>query len=88
MQHCRALFESLDDLQTHMYEHDDEVEQGATMVKKIKQTSGSLSSENSRSEHAMEDEEDDGNEDVDDGKDFEVNSNTEAMEILPFEEHC
>ena len=38
-QHCLAMFEDLEDLQTHMYEHDDEVEETpksdrATMVQK------------------------------------------------------
>lgn len=49
------MFEELDELQTHMYEHDDGTEGEATMVsKQIKEESGSLSSKSRSSEELME----------------------------------
>eukprot|EP00794_Sanderia_malayensis_P015943 gene15943-17546_t len=83
--HCHAMFESLDDLQTHMYEHENEIDQGVTMVSNIKESPGSLSSGNGQSEHAMEEEhDDDDEEDMEDHED--VATMTTVMVPVSFEE--
>lgn len=78
--HCHAMFEELDELQTHMYEHDDGTEGEATMVsKQIKEESGSLSSKSRSSEELMEEgeaeEEEEQVSDEESGKDSEPENN-------------
>ena len=67
------MFEELEDLQTHMYEHDDEVEESskntrATMVQKTsgKEPDGRLASTDETMESEESEEEDDEDESIDD----------------------
>ncbi len=72
------MYESLEDLENHLYEHEDEIEPQATMVPtKKKDTPGSVSSNDSKSEDAME--EDIGGEDEEDvlQRDFDIKSEQE-----------
>ncbi|XP_065068982.1 zinc finger protein 182-like isoform X2 [Rhopilema esculentum] len=72
--HCLAMFEDLEDLQTHMYEHDDEVQENvkATQATMVQRTQNKNSEANN--DESMESEE----EEIPDDDDDEANDDVES----------